>query len=458
MDTNELARVLRDATADVEPRQGFTAAVVRGGRRRKARNRIVLVSGATAFSALAATSTYVLWPDPTPAVNQAADPRLTQPTAGDFAGDKEFLNAAARAWREGLPRSWNADRGIFDDLRGTPHIYWAGNTPAGPAAVVMQRAYLHPHGNLSAGNFNQFQTLVGLVAADPADHKLKLVYDQYQPDHFGPPGYFQFGPGDRTVLIVDSGTPLYFSPAPVIGLDGRITREWVRMPVTAGVAVAEISDGVDPKDVRVLARATPPAPGDKQFDGLVLLEPSSGYLKFAKDGSFPGTLGPTTDNRLRWNDEQARMMRVGTPYDKVPDDPQSFFSDALDRAGLTDIGGMSRGTGGWHILAGLQGGRAVLVSELQQDNKPSNVYAVFLNPDGSVDHGIRAGAADPTSPLPVRIHLPDEQGWIVANYGATLQYRTSPTTGWQDAGTNAALLPDNATQVRAGTQVVELNP
>lgn len=455
MDTTELSRVLHEATAEVEPRIGFAAAVVRGGRRRKARNRIVLATGATAVTALAATSTYVLWPDPVAGVNQAADPRLTQPTRGDLAGDTAFVNAAARAWREGLPRSWNATRGIFDDLRGAPHVFWAGITEAGPAAVVMQQAYLHPHGDLSADNFNQFQTLIGLVAADPADGVLKLVYDQYQPSGFGPAGYFQFGPGDRTVLIVDSGTPLYWSATPITSQDGKVTRSWLPMEVVDGVAKAGIPDSLQAEDIRVVARNTPPAPDDKKFDGLVLLEPSSDYLKFVREGWQ--ALSPShTDNRLPWLDNQAKLMRVGAPFDKVPDDLLQFFPDALDRAGLIDIGANSRAIGLWHVLAGLPDGRAILVSELQLNDKPSQIYSVVLNPDGTVRGGVRNGQVDPKAILPVRVQLPETGGWIVAAYGSTLRYRLTPDTPWQDAGRDAALLPWNTTQVQVGDKVVDL--
>ena len=457
MDTTELTNVLHEATAAVEPRAGFTAAVVRGGRRRKARTRIVLATGATAVTAIAST-TYVLWPDPTPGVTQPADPRLAQPTKGDLAADTSFVNAAAKAWRDGLPHSWNADRGIFDDLRGTPHVYWAGKTAAGPAAVVMQQAYLHPHGNLSSDNFNQFQTLIGLVAEDPADSVLKLVYDQYRPSGFGPSGYFQFGPGDRTVLIVDSGTPLFWSATPLTSQDGKVTRSWDRMDVVDGVAMAGVPDSLEPGDIRVVARATPPAPDDKNFDGLVLLGPSSEYLKFAKEGWQALNPNPVTDHRLPWSDEQAELMRVCVPYNKVPDNLSTFFSEALDHAGLTDIGGNARALGLWHVLAGLPDGRAILVSELQQDNKPSHIFSVVLNPDGTVRGGVRNGTVDPNLVLPVRVQLPETGGWIVAAYGSTLHYRITPDTPWQDAGRNAALLPWDTTQVQVGTQIVDLHP
>jgi hypothetical protein len=229
------------------------------------------------------------------------------------------------------------------------------------------------------------------------------------------------------------------------------------MTFVDGVTMADVPENIEAGDIRVVARATPPAPDDKSFDGLVLLEPSSTYLKFAKEGAQSLSPNSMTDNRLHWSGEQASLMRVGAPYDKVPSDLANFFSDAVDHAGLTDIGGMSRALGQWHVLAGLPDGRAILVSELQQDSKPSHIFSVVLNPDGTVRGGVRNGTVDPKAVLPVRVQLPETGGWIVADYGKTLRYRTAPDAPWQDAGHDAALLPWNTVQVQVDSQVVDLN-
>jgi hypothetical protein len=457
MDTDELTQALRAATADLEPRHGFTAAVLRGGRRRRIRTRAMIITGTAALIAIVGTGLYLIWHDPPPHVELANDPRLTQPTKGDLAGDQAFVNSAARAWRAGLPHSWNASRGIFDDLRGQPHVYWAGTTPAGPAAVVLQRAYLHPHGDLSPDQFNTSQTLVGLVATDPADGVLKLVYDQYQPSGMGPQGYFQFGPGDRTLLVVDHGTPLFFSPTPLRAEDGRVSRSWQRMTITDGVAIAQLPADGRAVDARVVARATPPGLDERDLSlpGQLYLEPSSSYLAFASSGP-PPTGGGISFNRLPWLDEPAQDMRVGRPFQlPIPADPRLDWMRKVEDAGLVDSGFSARGLGGWFVRAGLNDGRVAVVSELQMGNDASQIYAVLLKPDGSVDRVVPGGVVDPASPLPVRLRLPDRQGWVAAHYGGALSYRTGPNAAWRDAGHNAALLPDNATEVlvtRNGTQ------
>lgn len=444
MDTSDLTRAMHEATTELRPRTGFAAAVLRGGRRRKMRGRIVIATGAATVTAIAATGTYALWPDPVPGQNQAADPRLTQATRGDLSADKAFLNAAARAWKDGLPHSLNASRGIFDDLRGQPHVYWAGTTPAGPTAVIMQEAYLHPHDNISPDDTNQFQTLVGLVAKDPADGTLRLTFDQYQASNFPSAGYFQFGPGDRTVLLVDRGTPMFWSASPGNGPDGRITRAWQPVEIKDGVGILQSPDGCNPSDMRVLARATQPAPDDRNLDGLLTLQPASEYLTFAKTGKlavvYPG--GP--DNRLYWMDAPAHDMRAGAPFAKVPTNLDSFFFEELTRAGMIDTGARSTTLGLWYIVAGLPDGRGAIVSEVQVNPSPSRIYTVLLKPDGSVDRVFGGDNTDPAATLPVKVHLPDGQGWIVADYGSTLRYRTAVDN---TAGYSPALIPEGVTQV-----------
>jgi hypothetical protein len=94
---------------------------------------------------------------------------------------------------------------------------------------------------------------------------------------------------------------------------------------------------------------------------------------------------------------------------------------------------------------------------MELGNDPSYLYGALW------DHGKRTdlygGKVDPTAVLPVKLKFPDGQGWLVAAKGATFQYLTGT---WHDAGSNAALVPANATEVRVtpagGTStVVPLN-
>jgi hypothetical protein len=445
MEANRLATAWREATDELQLPADFVDRVVRGGRRRAVHRRGRIVAGVAAVVAIVAGVALVGIARGGPTVTPA-DPRLEEPTHGDLANDQAFIDRAVRAWRDGIKVSYNADRGIFDDPRTDPHVYWAGATPAGPAAVVLQAFYLHEHDNLSSTDANQMQTLVGLVGSDPAGNRLALLGDQYRADGFPEPGYFLFGPGDRTLLVLRRDVPVYLSTRPVLDEDGRITRQWQRLEVTDGVAVAQVPAEDDPDAVRLVARATPPDPGLKTWEGLLLLEPASAYLKMADDIRA----GRTTEfrqqeNRLPWL-EYGPPVRIGQNPPAM-DHPEAAFRDAVHEWGTVDLGASTTGYGLWTVVAGLADGNVALVSEVQQGNRPSRVYAIITNRAGRV-LAVRPGnVVDLTAALPVVVHLPDGQGWVVASYGKQLHYRTAGGE-WTPAGAHAALLPDAAAEVR----------
>jgi hypothetical protein len=437
MNTTELTRALREATEDVALPPGFTGAVLRGGRRRQNRRRLAVATGVTAVTTIAGAGTYV-WLAPDPAVVQTADPRLSQPTRGDLATDRDFVNAAARAWRDGVA----AARWTFTELRGASHVYWAGNTPAGPAAIVMQQA-----GQVSAGDADPHAAVSGLVARDPADGKLKLVATHYDSVKQRDAGTYLFGRGDRTVLIVDWGTPLYLSPSADLIDDGRIIRSWQRLPVTGGVAIGQLPDGADPSGARILAQNNSPAPTDKDITNQLHPAKASEYLRIA---SRTGDITVDGDHYPApiWHGENvARQTGKATGLS----DPLDVFQRALAKAGMLDdlYGGVINGQ--WSVTAGLPDGRMAIVSERVLVNQPSNtLFAVILAPSGAVERILPAGQANAAA-LPLTVHLPDGQGWLVIDYGATLAYRTSRTTPWQPATADAALLPENALEVQITT-------
>lgn len=445
MDTTELSRVLVAATEHLEPRPGFTAAVVRAGKRRRARTRIVITTGAAVVTTLAATSAYVLWPETNPSEVQMADPRLAQPTKGDLAGDRAFRTEAVRAWRDGLPRSWDADRGIFDDLRGQPHVYWAGTTPAGPAAVIMQQAYFHPHSNLSPSDFDRLSMVYGLVATDPADGKRKLVATQYDSVKDPSSGSYLFGPGDRTLLVVDFGTPLYLAVAPRQAADGRIVRDWQQIPVSDGVAIAQLPNGAPVTVAKVLPRDSVPAPDERDFSRLLHPVVASTYLMLSEragDVTINGSEGITPP---LWRGEGTARSVGG--HGRV-ENPMQVWRESMDQAGMLDWSGGGMANGQWVVTAGLDDGRTAIVTERTMEVSHNTLFAVLLDAGGTFQRIVVGPSVNPAAPLPVRLRLPDGQGWVVADYGATLRYRTDANGPWQDAGRDAALLPDDAVQAQ----------
>ena len=115
------------------------------------------------------------------------------------------------------------------------------------------------------------------------------------------------------------------------------------------------------------------------------------------------------------------------------------------------------------VFARLDDGRTVALQETQnRTGMPELTVLVIRPPDntttmdniGSVGS---VGAADQGAVLPVRFRIPSGGGWIVADKGKQLSYRTAPDGEWQDAGRDAALLPDNATEVKVDGETVPLS-
>lgn len=428
VDTEELSTVLRGATDGLEPRAGFTNAVLRGGRRRQLRHRIAVATSAAAAIAVATGGTYAVLNDNGTEQSQVAAGWLNEPTKGELAGDREFLDSAIAAWEAGKSRSPNAIAGIFDDLRSAPHVYWAGNTAAGRTAVVMQQAYLHPHENLPATAANTLQTLVGLVTTD--DGQFKLVTDQFQWKSSDPaPGYFQFGLSDRTLLIVDRGTPLMVNT-------GKDKSVWEPMPIKDGVAIKQFEEDRAPFPATVVSGADPDADSAVQFPFLL----ASMYLSAVESG---GTGLPRPP-------EELRVGQSGGPEFETAD---VFFNEVSVK--LNDGNAVANYPSNWLIRAGLDDGRVAVVGHNQTGGTPSRIYAVLVNQDMSTQV-LEGEVVGKSAVLPVKFRLPDAQGWVVFANGAELSYRTSQDGQWQDAGVGGALIPDNAVQVRVDGQVVDL--
>jgi hypothetical protein len=436
VDTERVNRAMWDATDRLCLAPDFTDRVVSGGRRRVRRSRARGVAIAVAV-VMAGGGATVAWQDATETAI-VADHRLIQPTAGDLAGDAGLIERAVRAWQVGLPYAHSGEEAVAA-LRGEPHVYWAGTTKAGPAAVVVQE-----------GARRGRVGIVGLVATDAVSGSFRLLGEHSGEQ--GVPWVFAFGPADRTLLALDPGVPLYISMAPVTAPDGVVTRDWRRMPLADGVALAEVPAGGDPDDVRVLAQQTRPGARERDTTGQHWVQETSEYVEQAdavragRDTATVTTI-PDADGLLPWrNRDVDGPVRIGRST-QVNDDGGIFLravgeSSYLDP--LIDI----HGAGWWEVIAGLPDGRTALLSEVYRESDPGLVFAVLLDATGAVDAVVRGGLADRDAPVPVRVRLPGAQGWLVAAYGSSLAYRT-PGGAWVEAGRDAALLPDTATEVRA---------
>lgn len=444
MNTDNLTALLNNATDSVEAPPGFTETVLRSGRRRQARRRLTVAASAVLAVALVGGGAYLTTYQDTEQV-AAANPLLGQPTKGVLAGDQNFVAQAKELWRTGLLRSPEAQRDVYDDMRGEPHVYWAGETPAGRAAVVVQQVYVHQNDQLHL-NAGGERLAVGLVATDDADGELKLVTDQWQMD--GPTdrlGYFRFGPDDRTVLIVTLGKPVFYSPEPKLR-DHTPVHDWQRMQEFDGVAVATLPDGVNPDAAIVVERDTQPADTDTNRDGSFSLTGASAYLGAA--GKLDNPVNPPGPTGIRWLNTQLTAGGTGGPQFDI----DKTYSDKVAMP-LSYSGGGYMGV--YYVRAVLPDGRVAVVSDIQNGAAPARFYALLVTPDMKYQV-YDGGDVNAAEPLPVHFRMPDEQGWVIAQLDQPLKYRTAVNGEWVDAGTSAAVVPDETVQVMVGTTIVDL--
>ncbi|HEX6356326.1 hypothetical protein [Actinophytocola sp.] len=441
MKTTDLGELMRAATDDLETTPDFARQVILGGRRRKQRRRVMVAAGALAvIAAIGSTTIMTLGDGPT---ISAADERLEAPTMGDLAGDQAFLNEVVAAWREGLPLAPEAALGFYNAPQGDPHVYWAGNTPAGRAAIVLQQVQVPDNGQIPTGKTGT-RTAEGLVAIDAEDGKLKLVGTRPASlELLGWSSFYKFGDGTRTMLIVDEGKPLYYS----FEFSGAKERpKWHRAESRDGVALVSIPKDANERGAVAYQGDQPPAvvdwkrvPYDFYAERMTFADE---YLakRLTEHPTFRTSLLPWQE---AWVIGQHRELQ--SPADR----------DLLRARGVPQFIG-SNYVSVWAIFAGLDDGRTVVLEETQSPTGTPQLIAFLLTSDGVNLSSADGGPVDRNAVLPVKFRIPEGGGWIVAQQGQTLSYRTSPNGQWQDAGKDAALLPDNAVEVKVGEEIVQL--
>lgn len=222
----DIRRRLANSVATVEPPPDIVERARLGGHRRLRRNRTIAAS--VALVTCVAAGSFVLGNDQLdrrtiePAVPTKRVPvdhygwLMSGPPKGDLVQDANYLREVKDVWQRSHAGSVHRDRGIFDDLRGEPKVAWAGRTPAGRAAVVVQPAYLHPHANLGPDS-EGLGTLVGFIGEGPGGRAV-LVEDLY-PE--GPPRHgFLLG---STLVVLDDGHPTGYATRRDYADNGSIT-------------------------------------------------------------------------------------------------------------------------------------------------------------------------------------------------------------------------------------------
>jgi hypothetical protein len=350
-------------------------------------------------------------------------------TRGDLAGDKAFLAASVKAWNDSHETSVDKTRGIYDDLRGEPKVYWAGNTPGGRAAIVVQNSFLHEHGNMQIDR-EGIHTLVGFIGTDAAGRTVYLTGTYPTP---GPSldAAVVTGPSrkQQAMVVIDLGKDMGWAYKREYTKAGGSVRKYTPLKFEDGVSVVKVPLGTDPYALEI---------------SLLPPDENQGYR--VVNGLPPAKSTEDFDQRLWTGDKQpdGSVKNVTWP---MTQGAGALAAGANEDFLLAVVGRSDPGTHGTYLPAWVgygvtPNGSTVLLSELQLDPDPTHVYAVIIPKSGQAKV-VPGGVPDPDATLPVSIKLPAGQGWAIAAKDAELSYRFG-SGAWSPVRKNAALVPAGA--------------
>ncbi len=192
-----------------------------GGRRRQVRRRTVLTAGLV----VAGAGAFV--------------PAAVRRVSGPPSGDDEFRSRALAAWRSGV--------GGFDPF-GDPVVHWAGDTPAGPVALIAQRT-----SDRGAVTGSGDVELLGFV--ETLGDRVKLAGEvQVVPAGTVPTTGLLAGRGRDVLVLAGDNAAVRFSADYTIDAAGRIARDWSSIGPTAdGVTVIAVGDQTE--GIRIALRS-----------------------------------------------------------------------------------------------------------------------------------------------------------------------------------------------------------
>ncbi|MFY1598387.1 hypothetical protein [Micromonospora sp. WMMD737] len=411
--------VLHRVTDDLVGPPTLLDDVRRGGRRRLRRRRAVLAAVCAVVVAVPVGGALHLADGG--AVAEVASPLFDEPTRGDLAGDGRYLRQVRQAWRDGAGDAGTA-------VEGDPHVVWAGNTPAGPAAYVAQRATATSEVWEPAG-----ERMIGYAAfVEPTADGPRVMTRETVTDA-GSYGSWQaalLGPGRDVLVVLDAGKPVEFSPTFQYAADGRIERTFQPVEFRDGAAVLSVPPQRDRVTV-ALAR--------KPVSATTAV-----HIANANDILFADRQASPQPRSVTYTLPGADRVWGDAPAAQVGRDV--FATDAL--AAYVDLGGAHRagGSPSLTVYGAAPDGRQLLLLTIQYDDDPTRAIALLAHA-GAPLQPVASGFIDWNAPLPVRLRLPDGQGVLVVAEGAALSYRVGAGE-WHDAGRGAALLPADATEVR----------
>ena len=355
-------------------------------------------------------------------------PFVDHPTRGDLAQDHAYLTSVLKAWDRSHGNSQNRDRGIFDDLRGEAWVAWAGNTPAGRAALVAQKAFLHEHDNIQLDS-EGVTTLLGFVGVDSAGD-LAVVGDTYPAPGVNPTTAWFVDPEHTVLAALAEGQPLGYGTGWIYRSDGRAVHQFKPMTTQDGVALATGLTGG--KEARVYVSVLPAR--------------NAAELRDVVNNHFVPQ-SPPVERRLPWQGTPQHPFSPLLDLDGTRacgTETTRVDIEALDKAWMTNVADKNANTASlgmstWHACGTLPDGRRIVLGEQQLDADASRLLALI---GGSTV--LDLGELDPRAPLPVAARVPG--GWAVAAYGASLRGRAGKGP-WTASRADAALLAVSTSEV-----------
>jgi len=433
MTETELQHRLRTSVDDIEASPDLLARVRTGGTRRLRHRRRATIVAATLsvilVGGLAGAVPRVLAGDDAPVATVESNPvdpysfLMTAKTQGDLARDKDYLGTAVDTWNKSHPTSDFNSRGIFDELRGDPKVAWAGRTSAGPAAIVVQQAYLRKSSKVRIPRDGVY-TLIGFVDTG-SDGKSRLASESYPDLLSGITAGFLTGTApEKTLVVVDVGKPVGYSTERSYEADGSSHRTFSTLKFTHGFSVVKVPAELT---AAVVQLAPLPLNGKSSLWVAEARKPVKSPLSHRRlweDVFPPSNLWPMTDDADSYRRGATDTFTAVVVAKSDPSYPTIFAG--------TNWAGYGRTADGSRVLLG----------ELLLEPDPSRIYAVLTSKSGRT-RIVPGGIPSKDSALPVAIKLPDGQGWTVAQKGAQLSYR-SANGSWSKPRANALLVPASA--------------
>ncbi|MBM2619982.1 hypothetical protein JIG36_31160 [Actinoplanes sp. LDG1-06] len=391
MTDTDVRDALTRASGHLDPAPDLLDRVRAGGRRRVVRRRSVL-GGALAALAVGAV----------PAVRAVRGAPVTATAAGDLGRDAELLERVRAAWRSAVP-----------GLSGQPYVHWAGNTPAGPVALITQS---------SADTVMDHQGFVETVGG-----RLRVVAGTLlvEPGTVGPAAILA-GAGRDVLVLATGGQSVWYSETYEINAAGRVDRTFVQVPdQREGVVVYP---RVDNTGIALMLSGgrTPRVPilnFDERFGG-------ARPVRIERVLPGAGTARLTDSEKIRWDlGRQTGFL-----------DPYGYHFD--------------EGPAEWYLRGRTADGRRLVVQTLVLNGEARVFCLVGAANSTPVVHYLGAYGTGVSARLKVpggdvlvlRARLPEKLGVAVAADKCQLRFRVRDGA-WLPVSGNAAVLPEAATEL-----------